>query len=510
LSAIAPALKVRAPQRRGIGFWMSRVLAEAAHATRELSPDAVHDLRVALRRCRTLADTMGELDAHPAWQEMDAAARRLFRRLGPLRDADVMAGWLEKVAPAEDLVRQALEAQLLAERDAHRRRAQRALRRFDRAEWRGLRQVLVRRAGRVPAGGAVFQHLALERWTEARALHSAALRTRSAVALHRLRVGLKRLRYIVENCLPKLHVAWGGDLKQFQDWLGEIHDLDVLRAALPGTGLLDGAAKKRWHSWLESPRGERLSKYRERMGGRKPLWPQWRAALPAGRAEQKVCKARWEAWALFQGSARRHLRRVARISSGLLRGLKRARFAEHFADPAAERILAVASLVHAAGRASGKRGHHKTAYRLIRGLRPPLGWTPEETRQVALVARYHRGKPPAAHHEGFAELDETQRAQVCALAGVLRIAEALATAVALETRTPRVRVSRMHDVLLVRVSGLHLDEQNAARLARRKMLLETLLELSIVVTREEGKPQLIPAAVNPADPGGGTPATPSA
>ena len=45
---------------------------------------------------------------------------------------------------------------------------------------------------------------------------------------HRLRITIKRFRYIVENFLPLQHAAWSDDLKHIQDLLGDVHDLDVL------------------------------------------------------------------------------------------------------------------------------------------------------------------------------------------------------------------------------------------------------------------------------------------
>ena len=65
-----------------------------------------------------------------------------------------------------------------------------------------VEQVSAYRAARIRQGSALFKHLALERWTEARELHNRALRNRSQVAFHSLRIGIKRFRYIVENFLP--------------------------------------------------------------------------------------------------------------------------------------------------------------------------------------------------------------------------------------------------------------------------------------------------------------------
>ena len=64
------------------------------------------------------------------------------------------------------------------------------------------RKRLEARARRIESHEDVFQVLALEKWQDARRLHSTALRNRSKVALHQLRIGIKRFRYVVENFLP--------------------------------------------------------------------------------------------------------------------------------------------------------------------------------------------------------------------------------------------------------------------------------------------------------------------
>ena len=50
----------------GLAYWMNRVIEERANLSANFAPDPVHDLRVALRRCRSLADGIIRIDPHPA------------------------------------------------------------------------------------------------------------------------------------------------------------------------------------------------------------------------------------------------------------------------------------------------------------------------------------------------------------------------------------------------------------------------------------------------------------
>src|SRR5207253_1693390 len=83
LSASPALATVKARARKaGLRFWMERVLEECDRVSSGFGPDPVHDLRVALRRCRSIADGFIALDPDPAWKEMKKAGRRLFSRLG--------------------------------------------------------------------------------------------------------------------------------------------------------------------------------------------------------------------------------------------------------------------------------------------------------------------------------------------------------------------------------------------------------------------------------------------
>ena len=146
-------------------------------------------------------------------------------------------------------------------------------------------------AGRCPAGwqgsGRAAWSFAISRWSagrEAHRLHRQALRSDSPAGFHRLRIGIKRFRYIVENFLPEQHAAWSDDLKHMQDVLGEIHDLDVLwPAAVHANVFPDDDARLRWQNKFIEERAQRIEAYRQKDDGqmnKDSLWQVWRSQLP--------------------------------------------------------------------------------------------------------------------------------------------------------------------------------------------------------------------------------------
>src|ERR1700728_2879389 len=301
---------------------MLRVLDECQHVSVDFAADPVHDLRVSLRRCRSLADGLMALDADPNWKAMKKAGRQLFQRLGALRDVQVMMEWVEKLGkkraptlrlaqeneifvsqpplfaiPADPAAQALLELLPRSEQE-QQHEAQAALEEFDGKQWRQWSKSLPARAARSRPGSALFKHLALERWTAARELHNRALRNRSQVAFHALRIGIKRFRYIVENFLPVEHKAWSNDLKHIQDLLGEVHDLDVLWATAVSCQVFpDPHSRRRWHERILAERTKRIDQYRKKKVGLDSLWQVWRAALPQGKQIQALATRRMKLWA---------------------------------------------------------------------------------------------------------------------------------------------------------------------------------------------------------------------
>lgn len=412
-------------QKAGLAHWMVRVLQECDRAAIDFAADPVHDLRVSLRRCRSMADGWIAIDPSPAWKDMKKAGRKLFRALGELRDVQVMTEWVEKLAAPDDAAGIALAAYAGTRERQLKQESLLAVRAFDRKAWERWSQLLPARTQRVKLGSSIFLHMALERWMEARQLHARALRDQSKMSWHRLRIGIKRLRYTVENFLPELHDAWIGDLKQIQDWLGEVHDLDILlETAVLKQAFPDEAARDRWRATITEQRMKRIEKYRAKMVGRDALWQHWRAALPQGDEIRRAALDRLKLWASLCDPDFAHARRVARFAAKIYDGLARE---GEIRDQAMESrtVLQLAALMHEVGRLKGSKKHHKAGARMMTKLPVPLGVRAEELSLAAVVARYHRGALPQKRHRVFAKLSAKEQKDVLTLAGILRLACAL-------------------------------------------------------------------------------------
>src|SRR5208337_1456263 len=509
----------------GLRAWMERVLVECDRAAAGFDADAVHDLRVALRRCRSLADGLMAIDPDSSWKDMKKAGRKLFQALGELRDMQVMQEWIEMLGVAGDSAATG-DAPTLAQRTrkdgapagdpipgdpisgdpvvirllrhVHAREAeckQRAfkdLHQFDRKQWRQWTGALPQRAARVRPGSVVYLHLALEKWTGAYDLHKRALRTGSQASWHALRIGIKRFRYTVENFLPRQHELWGADLKELQDLLGEVHDLDVLWAlavASDVSAFPDVESHNRWREKLNAERAKRIERYREKMVGRQSLWRVWRAELPSGPQLRAAAMSRLRVWAGYLDPDFPHSQRVAQLALLLYDGLKDAGLVTTSAeagkpvalnsDPDPRAVLQAAALMHDVGKAKGAENHQKRSYRMIRGLARPLGWSARELEMAAVVARYHRGALPRPRGKTMLLLEQPDRPVAMELAGVLRLANALDTRPGCSRKenenAPRLEVSLQDRFVVVRAAGYSALDRSAEGIAAARHLLETVL-----------------------------------
>ena len=480
---------------------MERVLVECDRAAAGFDADAVHDLRVALRRCRSLADGLIALDPDPSWKQMKKAGKKLFQALGDLRDMQVLEEWVEKLGDAADPVTARVLDHGRARETECKQLAFKDLNQFDRKQWRQWSRTLPRRASRVRPGSVVYLHLALEKWTAAYDLHKHALRSRSQVSWHELRIGIKRFRYTVENFLPRQHEHWGDDLKELQDLLGEVHDFDVLwKTASEIRAFPDAASRARWREKLNAERSKRLARYREKMVGRQSLWHIWREALPAGPQLQAAAMSRLRVWAAFQDPDFAHSERVVRLALNLYDGLRAANLVKanppQEADWDSRAVLQAAALMHDVGKIKGAENHQKRSYRLIRKLARPLGWSARQLELAAVVARYHRGALPGPRKKIMQSLELPDRPLAMELAGVLRLANALDTRNGLGEKSekgPPLEVSQQDHFVVVRATGYNAMDRSAEDVAGARHLLETVLRRPVLVRPLRVAPH--PAAV---------------
>ena len=153
MSTVTPLSAGAQVERRDLPFWMDQVLKELDSVRSSPHMDAVHDLRVAIRRCRSVAAAMEEIDPDPAWPAMRKAARKLFRALGALRDAQVMNAWVNKLGPENDPVRAHLQTSFESKEPELKQATLRAVAKFDQRSWGRLARALRQRSRLVPEIG---------------------------------------------------------------------------------------------------------------------------------------------------------------------------------------------------------------------------------------------------------------------------------------------------------------------------------------------------------------------
>lgn len=456
--------------------------------------ECVHDLRVSIRRCRSVAAVMEEVDPHPAWPEMRQAARKLFRGLGGLRDAQVMENWVAKLAPADDPIAAQLLAGFAARESQLLQDALRAARKFNEKDWQCLERVLRQRSRLVPPGSLAAECLVLERFEAAKEFHARALRTETSKPWHTLRIYMKRFRYTVENFLPEHLVQWQENLKRVQDLLGDVHDLDVLsetaKSATPKNSSIEEfeASRRVWRERLARERSERITTYRQLMLGSTSLWNTWRRALPHGEALQAAALARLRATARASDARQHRTMRTARIAKSLFRvlsrALRRGKADAVFADPRAHQLLFVAAILQNvrnghARKSPQPKSSQKAAFKFLRRLPIPPGFTSGEWAIVLAAVRYHRGAEPQEKNSVFSKLSAEQQNTVRALAGVLRLARAVRKSGV--NTSSHFRAERTPEAIVLRIPGLIDSVESAARLAAAKHLLEVYLAQPIIL-----------------------------
>jgi CHAD domain-containing protein len=287
------------PASRALERSLRRALRNHKRAQRKLKPDPVHDFRVALRRCRSLAEGLHAVDPDPVWARLQKASKRQQRALSDLRDIQVLTNWLKPLRLTGGPVGEALASHFKKQDRRAEREARSSLKAFPRKRWkRWLR--------RLPAGTELIRvnrrrlaRLLLEQLSHIIELHGRWTKQHGAETWHELRVSVKRFRYMIESFLPEKSEAWSAELQGAQDLLGEGHDLDVLhdlivklarKKSLPKGAVsqslrhVDTAAQQRRNKYVslvattQQP-NQRLAAEPTGQAKSQTVWERWRTEL---------------------------------------------------------------------------------------------------------------------------------------------------------------------------------------------------------------------------------------
>jgi len=466
-------------EHRSLTHWMDRVPRELEKLRNSPNKDAVHDLRVAIRRCRSVAAVMREVDPDSAWHDMRRLPKKLFRKLGELRDTQIMDEWVAEHGAENDKLRVALHAYFQEKEPELVQQTLRLAGKFDTKGWQRLERKLRKWARLVPAGSLAAQCLAVERLGEAKELHSKALRANKPNSWHALRIGLKKFRYTVESLLPQQYESWSANLKQLQDILGEVHDLDVLREIIKQNVTGEAAAlQPEWERTIERQRSARLGDYRELAIGKNSVWQEWQKALPKGKRLQLAAIARLRATARATDAHPRRAAQISRLSVALFDAMGRAHTAPVFDAPDLRRVLRGAARLSGLSVKERDTPAYKAARQFLLERPVPPSWTHEEWELLAWTVRYHRGAEPKSKNNAFARLGEQQQVNVRALAGTLRLARGLRKC-GVESSTG-LRVEKTAAAVLLHVPELVDSAETAARLAAAKHLLDGYLDKPLI------------------------------
>jgi len=244
---------------------LDRVLPAAAkRVVAGADGDAVHDLRVAIRRIRTFLKVTRELYGRFHADAVRKAFAAVQQATGALRDEEALEETFAKLA---------LDDAPFAEWRARRRQRERALRRDvvrririgELSRARALLDALLTlplKPSRQRELGRFARRAASRALKDVKRLRDPA--ADDAEGLHDLRIAYKILRYTIELLEPGLPVDVTSAKKpaeRLQKRLGDIHDVDVAIATIARARGLDPASRERARGALIALRARKLDAY---------------------------------------------------------------------------------------------------------------------------------------------------------------------------------------------------------------------------------------------------------
>ena len=244
---VAPGASCRTALQRQF-----RLILSVEKTTAAGKVEALHDLRVALRRLRVLLRALAEPLAPTRAAALERRWQQFADELSPLRDADVWRGLLRELPCASPAFRRRVHARLRAERTTPAKVLQTPT--WARLK-RDTRTVLGRQlaAALTKAGNCGIEKALRRAWQQAtgRAIELAGKRNLKDIEpAHKLRIACRRARYLAEFFATaadgkKNAETWqraAAGYRTLQNALGRTHDADVLLEFLHDARLRPPAA----------------------------------------------------------------------------------------------------------------------------------------------------------------------------------------------------------------------------------------------------------------------------
>jgi CHAD domain-containing protein len=229
--------------REAIGDLTDKVRDEARKIHGDVDVDAVHDMRTATRRLRTSIELYRDVAPPKERRRVERELRRVARRLGAVRDLDVLIQGLENASNGQDADAaddvQPLKSAWTDERTRHAARLVQELerRRFDRSLDVAADLGKVPRGGhRTPPDGQAVTHRVGNRapelvWSAFGELlgYELDVQTADPARIHEMRIAAKKLRYTLEAFEDAFEPAatLAEEVTSLQDAAGDMHDAIV-------------------------------------------------------------------------------------------------------------------------------------------------------------------------------------------------------------------------------------------------------------------------------------------
>jgi CHAD domain-containing protein len=244
----ATALTVRQAASRVVARQVRDLLRHERGARRGADDaEAIHQMRVQTRRLRAALALFSGV-VRPPRRAGRSRLRWLARTLGRVRDLDVIGALLEddhlphlvgvEAARLEDLVAALKERRWRAKRKLKAGLARRRYAKLKAALLEVARRPRFRKTEKAEAMAARFLADRIHRDARRVSGHRGMTeRSPSAADLHKLRIAVKRLRYVLDFHAETCGLAFDEErtlTRELQDCLGEIHDHDLLLSWFAG------------------------------------------------------------------------------------------------------------------------------------------------------------------------------------------------------------------------------------------------------------------------------------